>query len=114
MCYYERFDYSCGDHKWGTMKSQCELQYRAGETCGFAQKSLDGFIHRLPDQCQKCKAMQPKKRRIEKAESYIKRWQQEDAQKWRANIESAQVDLESLQDQLEKLNSQRTSVSGRL
>jgi hypothetical protein len=114
MCYYERFDYSCGDHKWGNMKLRCELEYRTGETCGLAQKPLDGFVQKLSEQCRYCKAIQPKKRRMEKAASDIKRWQQDDAQKWRANIEKAQEDLELLHSQVIELNNKRTSVSRRL
>ena len=114
MCYYERYDFSCGDHKWGNMKMQCELQWHIGETCGLAPKPLDGFIFQLQEQCRYCKEMQPKKRRIKKAESDIKRWQQDDAQKWRANIEKAQDDLTSLSGQLIKLNNKRTSVARKL
>lgn len=79
-----------------------------------APKPLDGYIYRLQEQCRYCKEMQPKKRRIEKAESDIKRWQQDDARKWRANIEKAQEDLVLLQRQLVELNNKRTSVSRRL
>jgi hypothetical protein len=114
MCYYERYDFSCGDHKWGNMKLRCELEYRMGETCGMAPRPLDGYIYRLQEQCRYCRDMEPKRRRIEKAESDIRRWQQDDARKWRANIEKAQDDLEILQRQLVELNNKRTSVSRRL
>jgi hypothetical protein len=114
MCYYERFDFSCGDHKWGNMKLRCELEYRMGETCGMAPKPLDGYIYRQQEQCRFCKDMGPKKRRIEKAESDIKRWQQDDPWKWRANIEKAQNDVALLQRQLVELNNKRTSVLRRL
>jgi hypothetical protein len=114
MCFYERYDFSCGDHKWGNMKQRCELEYRMGETCGHAPKPLDGFIYRMQEQCKYCKAMQPKKRRLEKAESDIKRWQEEDAYKWRANIEKSQEDVRTLERELVELNNKRTSVSKRL
>lgn len=114
MCYYERYDFSCGDHKWGNMKLRCELEYRMGETCGMAPKPLDGYIHQLADLCRLCKDMQPKRRRIEKAASDIRRWQQDDPYKWRANIAKAQEDVAQLQHQIVDLNNKRTSVSRRL
>jgi hypothetical protein len=55
--------------------------------------------------------MQPKQRRLEKAESDISRWQDEDPIKWRANIERAQDELLLLRGQLMDLNNRRTSVS---
>ena len=114
MCYYERTDYSCGDHKWGNMRLRCELEYRMGETCGMAPRPLDGYIYRKQEQCEFCTKMQPKKRRIEKAESDIKRWQQDNAAKWTANIEKAQKEVYELRGQLIELNNKRTSVSTRL
>lgn len=114
MCYYERFDFLCGDHRWGNMVLRCELEYRMGETCGMAPRPLDGYIFRLQDLCRYCKAMQPKKRRLDKAQSDIQRWQQDDSKKWRANIEKAEEDVQLLTSQLIELNNKRTSVSRRL
>jgi hypothetical protein len=111
MCYYERYDFSCGDHKWGNIKSRCELQFRLGETCGMAPRPLDGYIYRLQEQCRYCKDMKPKMRRIEKAESDIRRWQHDGPRKWRANIEKAQDDLQLLRRELLELNNKRSSVS---
>jgi hypothetical protein len=113
MCYYERFDFSCGDHKWGNMKQQCELEYRKGVTCRMAPRALDGSIYRLQDKCSYCKAMQPKLRRMEKLESDIKRWQ-EDPGRYPATIETKQKELASLRQEYWKLNNKRASVSRRL
>ncbi len=114
MCYYERKDFSCGDHQWGNMKLRCELEYRMGETCGMAPRPLDGYIYEVKEQCTYCTAMQPKKRRIAKIESDIKRWQQDDPARWHGNIAKAQSDMIILRGQLEALNNKRTTISRRL
>lgn len=96
------------------MKLQCELEYRMGETCGMAPKPLDGYIHQVQEQCRYCKEMQPKLRRLQKAQSDLARWQEEDPVMWRASIEKAQNEIKGLQLLLVELNNKRTSVSRRL
>lgn len=85
-----------------------------GETCGMAPRPLDGHIYRRQEQCVWCTKMQPKKRKIEKAESDIRRWQQDGANNWRSSIEKAQKEIAELRAQLTELNNKRTSVLRRL
>lgn len=34
MCFYSVIEYTCGDWKFGNLRSRCPRQHRIGETCG--------------------------------------------------------------------------------
>ena len=114
MCYYERTDFICGDHKWGNMKMQCELQYRIGETCGMAPRAHEGYTRQSNEACTNCQKMEPKRRRRAKAEQDIQRWAMEDPMKWRNNIGKAREIIATLEREIIDLNNKRTSVRNRL
>ena len=112
MCYYERIDFRCGDHRWGNMKQQCPRERRIGETCG-ARLSHDSLITQDPGMCKICRDLEIKRRRQSKAYEDLRRWQRE-SQKYRATIEKTQAEIRQLDDAIEELHSKRTSVARRL
>lgn len=93
MCYYENFQYSCRDWKWGNFRQHCQKEYRTGETCGM---KMIFATYQLPQKCTACEKIEKKKRRREKALSDIARWQR-DGGKFRASIEKAQDDVRQLE-----------------
>ena len=109
MCYFERTDFACGDHKWGNMKMQCAREWRTGETCG-ARLFHDNFVNKSPNICRICADIQVKLRRMKKEEENLARWKRE-AHRFGASIEKAESERETLRTQINELNGRRTSIA---
>lgn len=96
------------------MKQQCELQYRMGETCGFAPKPHPDHMHLSVDLCTHCAGIERKRRRRLKQEADIRRWEAEDPMMWRNNIRHAREICAVLDREIYDLNSKRISVRNML
>jgi hypothetical protein len=74
MCFYERIDFLCGDHRWGTMRQQCPREYRTGESCRGVKLSHDDYINKVDKRCHVCEALEIKERKYHKEFSSLMRW----------------------------------------
>jgi hypothetical protein len=113
MCFYERIDFLCGDHRWGTMRQQCPREYRTGESCRGVKLSHDDYINKVNKQCPLCEALEVKERKYQKEYACVQRWQEQQREGLRreASIEKASETLRELQREITDLNRRRTSVS---
>jgi hypothetical protein len=116
MCFYERIDFLCGDHRWGTMRQQCPREYRTGESCRGVKLSHDDYINKVDKRCQVCEALEIKERKYHKEFSSLMRWreQQRCGVRRGASIEKALETLQELEREIVELNNKRTSVNRRL
>ena len=113
MCFYERIDFVCGDHRWGTMRQQCPREYRTGESCRGVKLSHDDYISKVAKRCQSCEALEVKERRYHKEYSSLIRFQEQQQRGLRrgASIEKALHTLRELEGEMFELNQRRTSVN---
>jgi type I restriction-modification system DNA methylase subunit len=116
MCFYERIDFLCGDHRWGTMRQQCPREYRTGESCRGVKLSHDDYINKVDKRCHVCEALEIKERKYQKEFSSLMRWQEQQKCGVRrgASIEKALETLQELEREIVELNNKRTSVNRRL
>jgi hypothetical protein len=73
MCFFDQFQFSCGDWKWGNFRQHCSREYRTGETCGMM---LVMGTYRLNELCKVCRKIQTKLQRVETSLARIQRWQE--------------------------------------
>lgn len=99
MCYYDNYQYTCRDWKWGNFRQHCQKEYRTGETCGM--KMIYQTIA-LNDKCTQCEKIEKKLRRREKAMSDLERWSREPA-KFKASIQKAREDIAQLEAEIQTL-----------
>jgi hypothetical protein len=113
MCFYERIDFLCGDHRWGTMRQQCPREYRTGESCRGVKLSHDDYINKVDKRCHVCETLQVKERKYHKEYSTLMRWEEQQRCGIRrgASIEKALETLRDLEREMAELNRRRTSVS---
>ncbi|KAJ2890467.1 hypothetical protein MKZ38_001851 [Zalerion maritima] len=109
MCYFEQTRWSCGYWKWGHFRQQCNKEYRMGETCGL--KLVWETIY-LQNPCKLCDDIAKKRRRIDKLEMDIARWQSEGNR--RATIEKASADWQDIQNQISRMWDQHMERTQRL
>ena len=112
MCFYERTDFSCGDHKWGNMRQQCDREYRRGETCG-ARLTHESYKMYDREPCRTCQEIATKKRRYWKERDNYERWSHE-PQKFTHSMAKAREEMAQLENQIGSLESRRTSVRRQL
>ena len=89
MCFYERIDFLCGDHRWGTMRQQCPREYRTGESCRGVKLSHDDYINKVDKRCHVCEALEIKERKYHKEFSSLMRWQEQHKQQGKKITASA-------------------------
>jgi hypothetical protein len=75
MCFYNQYQFACGDYRWDVFRQHCGKEYRTGETCGM---KLPMNLHRLPEKCKTCTKIDVKWGRIRKEEERIQRWKSEE------------------------------------
>jgi|SRR2546423_7015211 len=114
MCFYERIDFLCGDHRWGTMRQQCPREYRTGESCRGVRLSHDDYISKANKKCNLCETLEIKERRYRKEHSSLMRFQEQQRCGLRrgASIEKTLETLQDLEREMLELNKRRTSVNG--
>jgi hypothetical protein len=106
MCFYNQYQFACGDYRWGVFRQHCDKEHRTGETCGM---KLPMNLHRLPEKCKTCTKVGVKWGRIRKEEERIQRWKTEEGRvkatppnpAWTI-IEDLQVEIANLQQQLQR------------
>ena len=113
MCFFERIDFRCGDHRWGTMRQQCPRESRTGESCRGVKLSHDAYISKVNKRCPCCEALEVKERRYQKEYSSLVRFQEQQRSGLRrgASIEKALDTLRELEGEIVELNRRRTSVN---
>lgn len=109
MCFYDQYQMTCGDFKWGRCRERC-----SDEMCG-TNLVLDMIPKR--EKCKPCTKIDTKKRRIEREQDRIRRWGYE--HNWKpkpqriVSIESLQQKIAHLEGEIRELEYQRTgSLSG--
>src|SRR5438046_1027877 len=102
MCYYDQYQMSCGDWKWGNFRQHCSKEHRTGETCGM---KLVWKGYELEDKCKFCIKIDSKLGKIRKEQDRIKRWQKEGHRV--ASISAAEVHREQLEEEIQLLASMR-------
>ena len=90
------------------MKLRCPRQHRIGETCG-AKLVHEESVERPSGPCRKCEEIETKKRRWRKENENVQRWSRE-GDKFKALIEKAQREKQTLEEQIQKLARERVSV----
>ncbi|KAL3421808.1 hypothetical protein PVAG01_05964 [Phlyctema vagabunda] len=105
MCYYDQYQFECGDYRWGSFRAHCTKEYRTGETCG-----MKLIMNTYPDpsngKCKICTKLDTKWGRIRKEEDKIRRWEREGGRK--SSIEKSKDDIFELQRQIQELEAQRS------
>lgn len=74
MCFYNQKRFACGDWNWTSFASQCNYEYRTGETCGMRLVNATEFT---PTQCRLCEKIETKYRRRQAELERLERWQRE-------------------------------------
>ncbi|KUJ18599.1 uncharacterized protein LY89DRAFT_550845, partial [Mollisia scopiformis] len=101
MCYYDQYQMTCGDWKWGNFRKQCSKEYRTGDTCGM---KLIMEAYQLDEMCKYCKKVEIKSAKIRKEQDRIKRWCNEGNR--RASIEAAEENIAAIEREIMDLMDQ--------
>lgn len=108
MCYYDQYQYECGDFKWGSFRAHCTKEYRTGETCGL-KLVMTTYANPSGGKCKLCTKLDVKWNRIRKEQDRIRRWEKEGGRK--SSIEKAQQEIYDIEDEINELNRQRLEKS---
>ena len=100
MCFFDQYQFECGDYKWGPFRQHCAKEYRTGETCGM---KLVMATYSAPGggKCKLCTKLETKYNRKRKEEDRIRRWEREGGRK--ASIEQAKQTIYDLEDEINRL-----------
>lgn len=109
MCFYSQTSFECGDWKWGNMMEQCPRQHRIGETCGAKLVHHESSTQRPGELCRICQEMEVKRRRLQKLQDNINRWEPQGIT-FKASLEKAKLERAQTIEKLKELNSRRSSV----
>ena len=103
MCFFDQVKFNCGDWKWSHFRQHCSREYRTGETCGMKliMQTVD-----VPQDCKICEKIKIKRRRQQSEAERIARWARE-PHKYRASIEKARDTVQELEDEINKLWSEK-------
>jgi hypothetical protein len=108
MCFYEQYQFVCGDWKWGNFREHCNKEYRMGETCGM---KLVYQVKEQPSKCKFCEKVDTKLRRIEEQRDRIARWIREGRNP--ASIEKSKDTIRQLDYEIEFINREISFRRGR-
>jgi hypothetical protein len=103
MCYYNQKKFSCGDWAWGGFASQCNHEYRVGETCGMRLINNTETIQGL---CKLCDKIETKCRRRKAEEERLARWRREGGS-YPASMERSQNLIKDLEQEIRQLEQDR-------
>lgn len=109
MCFYAQTAFSCGDWKWGNMMERCPRQHRIGETCGAKLVHPDHIVDRSGDLCKICQEIEVKRRRLQKLQDNIMRWEPQ-GNTFAASLEKAKNERSEMLQKMRDLNARRASV----
>ncbi|TAQ83883.1 hypothetical protein B7494_g7795 [Chlorociboria aeruginascens] len=106
MCFFDQYQYTCGDYKWGHFRAHCTKEYRTGETCGM---KLVMATYAAPEggKCKLCIKIETKQNRIRKEEDRIARWSRENPKGRRASIEASEEIIRNLEQEISDIWHQR-------
>lgn len=102
MCYFDQTKWHCGYWRWGHFRQQCNKEYRIGETCGL-KLVFDTIC--LNEVCKLCKDIDKKRRRYDKMQRDVERWQREDSKR-NATIEKTCGEMQELSAQIYSMQQQ--------
>jgi len=112
MCFYEKFNFECGDFKWGNFKQHCNKEYRMGETCGM---KLPYEPIQVQQKCRLCERYHTKLRKRQQEVDRIERWTAE--RKNPASIEKSKDAIKALDVEINEIYneiySRRQNLGGR-
>lgn len=111
MCYYARTDYVCGDWRWGNLKLRCPREHRIGEACGLKLVHHESVVS-MDETCRICQEIAVKNRRLQREKDNIERWTREGG-KLAASIDKAHVEVNILENKIERLNGRRPAITTR-
>ncbi|KAH8816019.1 hypothetical protein F5884DRAFT_663946 [Xylogone sp. PMI_703] len=103
MCFFDQFQYECGDHKWGHFRQHCAKEYRTGETCGM-KLVMNTILH--AGKCKTCEKMETKYKRMRNEQDRIKRWKKEGSSR-KASIAASEETIAHLEQEIRELEWQR-------
>lgn len=87
---------------------RCPRQHRIGETCG-AKLVHSDYIEKKSDPCRVCQEIEVKKRRLQKIEDNIRRWNAE-GDKFAHSLGKAKGEQDQLIEKIKELSYRRQSV----
>ncbi|KAL4908754.1 hypothetical protein BDW74DRAFT_173983 [Aspergillus multicolor] len=102
MCFYNQKRFSCGDFSWTNFITQCNYEYRTGETCGM---KLVYATEQEKARCRLCEKIQTKTRRRDAETERLKRWEREGGtlvasmEKSRKLIQDLSTEIKGLQEE---------------
>jgi hypothetical protein len=108
MCFFDQYQFACGDYKWSHFRQHCAKEYRTGETCGMR---LVMTTVPVPDNCKLCKKIEIKWGRIQKEQERIKRWKKENGKSRKHSIEASEQNVAELEDQIAQLQWERSQAA---
>ena len=99
MCFYDQYQHTCGDFKWGALRQPCNKENRTSEICGFKQVMT---TYPRNEKCKTCAKMDTKIARIVKELGRIRPWGKEDRtgpiKGPREKIAELEVEIEELEE----------------
>lgn len=99
MCFFDMYQYGCGDWKWGHFRQHCNREYRTGETCGI---KLVMDTNPVADKCKICQKIETKQRRWQAEAERVKRWEK-DGGKLKASIDRSKEVMRHLESEVSDL-----------
>ncbi|KAK2734618.1 hypothetical protein FQN57_001612 [Myotisia sp. PD_48] len=103
MCFYNQKKYLCGDWAWSTFATQCNHEYRLGETCGMKLVHSTEAVNTI---CKLCEKIETKLRRRAAEVERLNRWYREGS-KYKASMERSQQIVKDLDEEIRQLDHER-------
>lgn len=112
MCFYDYYQHTCGDWKWGHFRRHCQAEYRRGETCGM--RLMNNKLE-LDTKCTLCDKYEVKARKLKNRQEKFERMRRNnELPATRGVLKKEIVDLtEEINTIIEALTARRTNVGTR-
>ncbi|KAH8803402.1 hypothetical protein F5884DRAFT_805396 [Xylogone sp. PMI_703] len=106
MCFFDLFQYKCGDRTWGHFRQHCHKEYRTGEVCGM-KLVMDTIPH--AGKCRTCEKIETKYNRMRNEQELIKRWKKEGSSR-KASIAASEDTINHLEQEIRELEWKREDM----